>query len=132
AYWRTVEDAAVGIEHMQVRGAPLIGVAAAHGVALAMAADPSDDARRAAMARLAQTRPTAVNLRWALDCCEARLAPLPPDQRAAAARASAASLADSDAATCHAIGQCGLALLREVASRRAQPVQVMTHCNAGW
>ncbi len=130
--WRTVDDAAAGIENMQVRGAPLIGVAAAHGVALAMAADPSDAGRCSAIARLGATRPTAVNLRWALDRCETELAPLPPEQRAAAARALASALADAEVAACRAIGQCGLELLEAVAARRAGPVHVMTHCNAGW
>src|SRR5262245_46451202 len=79
--WRTVDDAVHGIETMQVRGAPLIGVAAAFGLALAMAADPSDAGILAAVERLAGTRPTAANLRWALARCEAALGPLPPNDR---------------------------------------------------
>ena len=78
--WATVEDAAVGIETMQVRGAPLIGVSAAHGVSLAMAADPSDASLASAVRRLRGTRPTAVNLGWALDRVEAELDALAPER----------------------------------------------------
>ena len=80
--WATVEDAAVGIETMQVRGAPLIGVSAAHGVSLAMAADPSDGSLASAVRRLRGTRPTAVNLGWALDRVEAELDALAPEAQA--------------------------------------------------
>jgi methylthioribose-1-phosphate isomerase len=133
--WRTLDDAAAGIERMQVRGAPLIGVAAAHGMALAVAEDPSDAAVAAATARLAATRPTAVNLTWALERVQAELADAPIEQRAGLARSLADTMADEDVATCRAIGEAGLPLLVDAAERAGRPdgaVHVMTHCNAGW
>jgi methylthioribose-1-phosphate isomerase len=127
--WRTVADAAAGIETMQVRGAPLIGVAAAHGTALAMAADPTD--LDAPAATLAATRPTAVNLAWALDRVRRELEPVDPVDRAATARRLAEQLADEDAATCRRIGEHGVDRLTEIHERTGRPVQVLTHCNAG-
>jgi methylthioribose-1-phosphate isomerase len=129
--WSTVEDAAQGIETMQVRGAPLIGVSAAHGVFLAMTADPSDEALTAAVARLRRTRPTAVNLGWALDLVEAELRPLEPARRAGAARDLAVRLADEDVEACRAIGEAGLQALIDAAGSDGT-VDVLTHCNAGW
>ncbi|CAO3442300.1 S-methyl-5-thioribose-1-phosphate isomerase [Azospirillum argentinense] len=129
-----LDEAAHAIRAMLVRGAPLIGATAAYGVALAMRADPSDAALEAAHARLLATRPTAVNLRWALERMRARLAPLPPAARAGAAYAEAAALCDEDAAINRAIGEHGAALIREAARRKkpGEPVNVLTHCNAGW
>jgi len=130
----TVEEAARAILTMQVRGAPLIGVTAAYGVALAMRADASDESLGLAVDLLARQRPTAVNLRWALDEMRRRLAPLPPAERAAAAFAHAARLADDDVAMCKRIGEHGLRLIRGIAARKApgEPVNILTHCNAGW
>ena len=131
--WSTVEDAAVGIETMEVRGAPLIGVAAAHGVALAMAEDPSLDGLGAAVDRLTATRPTAANLRWALQRMDDALRPLDSMDRPGAAMALAERLADEDVAACQAMGDAGLPLLTAIAEQRVgRPVRVMTHCNAGW
>jgi methylthioribose-1-phosphate isomerase len=130
ATWRTVADAAFGIRSMQVRGAPLIGVAAAHGVALAMRDDPG--ALDEACALLAATRPTAVNLAWALDRCRSHLAVLDPSSRADAAQDLAVQLADDDVASCRAIGEAGVELLAAVHERTGRAVQVLTHCNAGF
>jgi methylthioribose-1-phosphate isomerase len=131
-HWYTVEAAAHGISTMQVRGAPLIGVAAAHGVALAMAADASDASLDSALDGLGRIRPTAVNLRWALQRVDAALRNRPPSERAEAARRIATELADEDAATCRTLGEIGLPLLRAAAERRGEgAVQVLTHCNAG-
>src|SRR6202042_313283 len=116
---RTVSDAARAIAGMQVRGAPLIGAAAAYGVWLAMRADPSDRGFGAACATLVATRPTAVNLRWALDTMPATLAPLPPAARAAAARARADALADEDVAVNRAIGDHALTVIRGLVGARA-------------
>jgi methylthioribose-1-phosphate isomerase len=129
-----VEDAVRAIATMQVRGAPLIGATAAYGMWLAVRADPSNGGLKAAHAALLATRPTAVNLRWALDTVAARLAPLPPDARAAAARGAADEIAEEDVAMNRAIGQHALALFRAAAARRAggEPLQILTHCNAGW
>jgi methylthioribose-1-phosphate isomerase len=130
-----LDDAVRAIATMQVRGAPLIGATAAYGMWLAARADPSDRGGAAAHAALLATRPTAVNLRWALDAVAARLGPLPPDARAAAARAAADEIAEEDVATNRAIGQHTLALFRAAAARRtgpAGPLQILTHCNAGW
>ena len=130
---RSVEDAARAIETMQVRGAPLIGAAAVYGICLAMLEDASDEALDRAHARLIRTRPTAVNLRWALDEMRAALRNRPRGERVAAAYARAAEICDADVAICRAIGDHGLAIIREIAARRpGQPINVLTHCNAGW
>jgi methylthioribose-1-phosphate isomerase len=126
-------DAAEAIRSMRVRGAPLIGVAAAYGLALALREDASDAGLDAACARLLATRPTAVNLAWAIAEMRSALAGVPLRERAARAYAKAAELADADAATCRAIGEHGARLLEEMARRRpGAPVNVLTHCNAGW
>ncbi|GAB4167139.1 MAG: S-methyl-5-thioribose-1-phosphate isomerase [Rhodocyclaceae bacterium] len=128
----TLAQAAHAIRSMQVRGAPLIGVTAAYGLALALRQDAGDDALDRACASLAAMRPTAVNLRWALERMKARLARLPPGARAAAAWAEAGTLAAEDVATNRAIGEHGLALLRELSGGRTRALRLMTHCNAGW
>jgi methylthioribose-1-phosphate isomerase len=125
-------DAAGAIRSMRVRGAPLIGVTAAYGLALALREDPSDAALDAACARLLATRPTAVNLAWAIAEMRGALAGVPGRERAARAYARAGELADADAATCRAIGEHGARLLEEIGARRGKPVNVLTHCNAGW
>lgn len=131
---KTMEDAAVAIKTMQVRGAPLIGATAAYGVCLALRADPSDASLANAIEHLAKQRPTAVNLRWALEQMRRALESLPPDERVAAAYQKAATLCDEDVETCRLIGQHGLALIEEIAARKGpgEPVNVLTHCNAGW
>ncbi len=127
--WQAVETA---IRTMQVRGAPLIGVAGAYGVALAAQADPGDGAIADACRALATARPTAVNLRWAVARMERLLAPLPAPERAEAAWREAAAIADEDVAINRAIGAHGKALIEAVWLRSRRPVQVLTHCNAGW
>src|SRR5947209_4987966 len=129
---RTVENAWRAIADMQVRGAPLIGVAAAYGLALAMRADPSDANLTNAADHLATARPTAVNLAWALDDMRRVLALVPPSQRSERAFARASELADADVAVNDAIGTHGLAILRELAARKTGRLNVLTHCNAGW
>jgi methylthioribose-1-phosphate isomerase len=128
--WHTVDDAADGISSMQVRGAPLIGVAAAHGLALAVRHDAQS--LDAACDLLAATRPTAVNLRWALEQARRVLATVPAASLAAAARRFSTELADADVASCRAIADAGLPLLEAIHERTGRPVQVLTHCNAGW
>jgi methylthioribose-1-phosphate isomerase len=130
----TLAEAARAIRTMQVRGAPLIGVAAAYGVCLALREDPSDRALAAAGEVLLQTRPTAVNLRHALDQMRSAVCAVPPADRVALAYRRAAELAEEDVAICAAIGAHGEPLLRELWNRKQQrePVQVLTHCNAGW
>jgi methylthioribose-1-phosphate isomerase len=127
----TLDDAARAIADMLVRGAPLIGVTAAYGLCLALRRDASDESMSRASAVLLATRPTAVNLRAALEHMQAHLERVAPAERAAAAYALAAEMADLDVKQNLAIGQHGLALLREKA-RPGKPVRVMTHCNAGW
>ncbi len=131
---RTADDAAGAIATMIVRGAPLIGVAGAYGLALALRDDPSDGAMDAAASRLGEARPTAVNLRWALDRVRRAVHPLPPEARARAAYRAAADIAEEDVAACRRIGEHGARLLREVWERagRPEPLQILTHCNAGW
>lgn len=130
---RTVKDAAAAIRDMVVRGAPLIGVTAAYGMALAMRADAGDGNLERAKALLAATRPTAVNLRWALERMQSVLGATPVAGRTESAYAEAARMADEDVATCEAIGRHGLPVLEKL-SRDAggRPVNVLTHCNAGW
>ncbi len=128
----TLEDAAHAIAAMIVRGAPLIGATAAYGVALAMRADAGDDALDAACARLAATRPTAVNLRWALDDMRAHLLNLPMAARPDAALARADAIADQDVAINRAIGGHGLKLIEAAFARTGKRVDILTHCNAGW
>ncbi len=134
--WRrlaTLDDAARAIRDMWIRGAPLIGATAAYGIALAVRADARPEALAEARAVLAATRPTAVNLRWALDEMVAALAPLPPGDRGDAALALAARICDDEVARCEAIGRHGLPLIEAAAARAGgRPVRVLTHCNAGW
>jgi len=121
------------IRSMQVRGAPLIGATAAYGVALAMGESAEDDALASCLSTLAQTRPTAVNLRWALARMERLLTPLPAASRRAAAWREARAVAEEDAAANAAIGRHGLAVLNSLAASRAgRRIDLMTHCNAGW
>lgn len=131
AVWETVEDAAAGIADMTVRGAPLIGVSAAYGLALAAGRDSSLDHLRRAAALLGSTRPTAVNLQWALDRGVTLASRTPDAQRADALRRFAVMLADEDVAQCRAIGEAGLELIRARALQTGGTVHVMTHCNAG-
>lgn len=120
------------IREMWVRGAPLIGVSAAYGLALQMRRDPSEASLAAAAEALVAARPTAVNLAWAVRRVQAHLLPLAPTERAAAAWRLAGELADEDVAVNEAIGRQGLPLLQQVAARRGGRVNVLTHCNAGW
>ena len=108
---KTLEDAERAIRTMIVRGAPLIGAAAAYGMALAMAADPPMRCWTRAHQVLLAARPTAVNLRWALDDLRALLAPLPPAKRREAAYRRAAEICDEDAEICRRIGEHGLGLI---------------------
>jgi methylthioribose-1-phosphate isomerase len=125
-------DVAETISVMRVRGAPLIGATAAYGVAVAMNTDSSDAALAAACATLAATRPTAVNLAWALARMRERLQLLSPIDRREAAWIEAATICDEDVALNQAIGRHGAALIQVVAKRKPGPVQILTHCNAGW
>ena len=127
----TAGETAKAIRTMQVRGAPLIGATAAYGLALALKADPSDAALRAAYSMLLDTRPTAVNLRWALDRVSAVVRPLAPPARADAAWNEADAIATEDVETNRAIGRHGLALIERLAADGRDPVQILTHCNAG-
>jgi methylthioribose-1-phosphate isomerase len=128
----TEAGAARAIRAMLVRGAPLIGATAAYGTALAMREDPSDANLAAAYDRLHATRPTAINLRWALDDMRQRLKPLKSAERAAAAYARAARIVEEDVEINRRIGVHGLGLIREIAVRKSGPVNILTHCNAGW
>ncbi len=128
----TVDDAAKAIRTMQVRGAPLIGAAAAYGVCLAMRSDASDGALAAAREILIETRPTAVNLRWALDEMAAVLGPLASADRLEAAYRRAAEICDDDVEMCRAIGEHGVKLIRAAWDARGRTVNILTHCNAGW
>ncbi len=128
-----MEQIAHAIRSMQVRGAPLIGAVAAYGLCLALRADPSSEAMERDAAVLAACRPTAVNLRWAIERMLTRLRNTAVADRLASAYDEAATIADEDVAQCEAIGRHGCELIVDVARQRpGKPVQVLTHCNAGW
>lgn len=125
--------AAEAIRAMRVRGAPLIGATAAHGMALALLRDATDEAVASAARTLMATRPTAINLHWAIDRVGRRVGSLAVAERAAAARAEAISICDEDVAVCESIGEAGLSILRDLSNQKSSgPLNVLTHCNAGW
>jgi len=130
----SLDDTAHAIRAMLVRGAPLIGATAAYGVCLALRADASDEALDRACAALLQTRPTAINLKWALDEMVAAVRNRARGERVAAAYRRAQAICEQDIATNSAIGRNGLPLIAAAAKRKkpGQPVNVLTHCNAGW
>ncbi|OUJ12569.1 S-methyl-5-thioribose-1-phosphate isomerase [Acetobacter sp. DsW_063] len=130
----TVEAVAQAIVTMQVRGAPLIGAVAAYGLALALRGDASNESLEQNAAMLAETRPTAINLRWAIERMLAKLRPVSPEDRLAVAYAEAGRICDEDAAQNESIGRHGLGLLEEIAKRKApgEKINILTHCNAGW
>ena len=130
-HWHTLDEAAAGIADMVVRGAPLIGVAAAHGMALAARHDASTSALERAGELLCATRPTAVNLRWAVEQCVAQVTAVAESERAAVLRVFAQHLADDDAEQCRRIGEAGLRVIRDLSQRLGRVVNVLTHCNAG-
>jgi methylthioribose-1-phosphate isomerase len=128
-----VETAARAIKEMWTRGAPLIGATAAYGLCLGLRADPSDEALARNYATLLATRPTAVNLRWALDRMKGAVQALQGQQRVAAAYQCAAAICDEDVATCRSIGEHGVGLIETLAASSAgRTLNILTHCNAGW
>jgi methylthioribose-1-phosphate isomerase len=130
---RSLDDAARAISSMQVRGAPLIGATAAYGVALAVRDDASDEALDRACTALAATRPTAINLRWALDEMQKAVRNRPREDRVALAYARAAAICDEDVETNRKIGEHGVGLIRAHAEKKqGERVNILTHCNAGW
>jgi len=129
---RTLEDAAEAISVMRVRGAPLIGATAAYGVALALLDDVSESRLGLACEKLMATRPTAVNLRWALERMQHHLLPLAIAQRREAAWAEAAAICDDDVLLNQSIGRHGAELVKRIHEKTSRTVNVMTHCNAGW
>ena len=130
----SLDDAVRAIMEMWVRGAPLIGATAAYGMALGMRIDPFDAGLARAYEMLLATRPTALNLKWALDDLRNILRQMPADRRTAAAYRRAAEICDEDVAICSAIGDHGLAIIREIAARKEKGAvtNILTHCNAGW
>ena len=130
----SLQDFADAIVQMRVRGAPLIGATAAYGMALAMRLDPSDAHMAKAWDFLHNTRPTAINLRWALNRAQAVLMPLAEEDRAAAALTLAHEIADEDVEINRNIGLNGLKLIQDIAAQKpsGEPVRILTHCNAGW
>ncbi len=133
----TLEDAVGAIRNMLVRGAPLIGAAAAYGICLALRTDTSDDAVSRAAAALLAGRPTAVNLQWAVQLMKSELLPLAREKRLEAAYARAAAICDEDAAANARLGEHGLGIIRKIHERKKEQgrrpvVNILTHCNAGW
>jgi methylthioribose-1-phosphate isomerase len=131
---RSMPECAEAIRDMTVRGAPLIGATAAYGICLALREDPSDAALSAAYQTLHATRPTAINLKWALDRMQAAVVQLPPEKRLALAWAEADRLCDEDVAVNEAIGRNGLEIFRAALAQKpaGSTLNVLTHCNAGW
>ena len=130
----SLEDFARAIRDMHVRGAPLIGATAAYGMALAMRLDPSDAALQQSWDDLNKTRPTAINLRWALNRCRDLLLGLPAGQRQTAALSLAHEIAEEDVEINRRIGELGLKVIQNIAAKKTDgsPVRLLTHCNAGW
>jgi methylthioribose-1-phosphate isomerase len=129
----SADDCARAIRTMMVRGAPLIGATAAYGLAMALRDDPSDENLERACAMLAETRPTAINLRWALNEVASAVRNRPRSERVAAAYARCAELIEDDVETCRRIGENGVPLIEEIAARKnGNTVNILTHCNAGW
>ncbi|MGB6309565.1 MAG: s-methyl-5-thioribose-1-phosphate isomerase, partial [Steroidobacteraceae bacterium] len=128
----TLDDAARAIRTMVVRGAPLIGATAAYGIALALREDPSDTRLDEAARTLQATRPTAVNLAWALTRMRGALAAVAPPERLDAAWREAAAICDADVEQCRRIGLHGLEIIRGLAERNGRRINILTHCNAGW
>ncbi|RYD95625.1 MAG: S-methyl-5-thioribose-1-phosphate isomerase [Sphingomonadales bacterium] len=133
--WQTIaglDTAALAIKQMWVRGAPMLAVTGAYGICIALHDDPSDASLDRAYTILISTRPTAINLKGALDEIVRTVRPLPLSDRAAAAYARAAAMCDADAIDCEAIGRHGLPLIEAIADKRpGRPVNILTHCNAG-
>ena len=131
---RTMQDCADAIRNMTVRGAPLIGAAAAYGVCMALKQDPGDENFESACQSLQKTRPTAINLKWALDQMRAAVLQAPPPKRLAAAWKRAAQLCDDDVAVNESIGRHGLKIFREIHAKKpaGERLNILTHCNAGW
>ena len=129
-----VDDAARAIKTMQVRGAPLIGATAAYGVCLRMREDSSDEALEQAIDYLAEQRPTAINLRWALEEMRSAIQNISREKRVEVAYQRASEICDEDVETCRMIGVHGLELIKSIAAEKApgEAVNVLTHCNAGW
>jgi methylthioribose-1-phosphate isomerase len=137
---RSVEQMATAIRDMHVRGAGLIGASAGYGMYLAAIEATSrpavagfDEQMARAAAQLRATRPTAVNLSWAIERQLQNIAVAKtPDEKVAVALCTAELIADEDAEHCRVIGHHGSKLIREIAQRKTGPVNVLTHCNAGW
>ena len=131
---KSLEDAAHAILTMQVRGAPLIGATAAYGMAMAIREDASDEAIDRAVTLLAKQRPTAINLRWALEEMRRAVQNFPRAERVVAAYDRAAQICDQDVETCRRIGGYGLQIIKDIAAKKkpGERVEVLTHCNAGW
>jgi len=128
----SVDDARRAISTMQVRGAPLIGITAAYGVCLGVRVDPTDRGLEATVGKLLAARPTAVNLRWALDEMRRLVLSVPLGERVEAAYARASELCEGDVECCRRIGEHGLGLIRAAIASGRGRVNVLTHCNAGW
>ena len=128
----TLDDVAQAIRTMVVRGAPLIGAAAAYGIAIALRSDASDARLEEAVRVLRATRPTAVNLAWALARMRGALLGVAPGERAEAAFREAAEICEADVEQCRAIGGHGLGIIRGLAQAARRRVNILTHCNAGW
>lgn len=130
----TMELAATAIREMWVRGAPLIGAVAAYGVALGMVEDSSNESLQRCYDVLIETRPTAINLKWALDRMRQELTQVPASERTVRAYQLAAEIADEDVRLCESIGENGLAIIKSIAEKKPKGsvVNILTHCNAGW
>ena len=130
----TIEEFEIAIKDMAVRGAPLIGATAAFGLASEMQRDPSDESIKISSEKLHRTRPTAINLKWALDRCKEKLLTIPEKSRASASLELAQLIADEDVEINRNIGFHGLKLIQAIANKKSKgdPVRLLTHCNAGW
>ena len=129
-----LNEFAVAIRDMWVRGAPLIGATAAYGVAISLSDDASDSGLKNTYDTLIETRPTAINLKWALDRLLGALTPVSEDERPLKALELAHQVAEEDVGINKKIGEHGLEIVKKIASKKpaGEPVRMLTHCNAGW
>ena len=129
---KTVKDAVNAINIMEVRGAPLIGGTAAYGIALAVKENNDPDFIKESSEDLIQSRPTAINLKWAVDRMLKKLSTIKSDKTLDAALKEAKEICDEDEKFCENIGLNGLKIIEEIYKKKKNTVNILTHCNAGW
>ena len=129
---KTVKEVINAIKLMEVRGAPLIGGAAAYGIALAVRENNDPDFIKKSSENLIQSRPTAINLKWAVDRMLQKLSGINSDETLDIALKEAKKICDEDEKFCESIGVNGLKIIEEIYKKKKDTINILTHCNAGW